>query len=91
MRLRDTVVHFPNATALDVTAAMASAAGLVHYASQARNPAVLYEALSFGLPLLVSVQSMPYLGLQCRNFVKLTDANTRNVRDIHSLELVDRG
>lgn len=52
---------------------MASASGLVHYALYDRNPRVLYEALYFGLPLFVSIQSMPYIALQCQTFVQLTD------------------
>jgi len=54
--------------------AMARASGLVHYATQDRNPRVLYEALYFGLPLFVATQAMPYVGLQCRPFVALSDA-----------------
>ena len=33
---------------------------------------MLYEALMFGLPVMVSIQSMPYIGLQCQPFVTLT-------------------
>ena len=29
----------------------------------------------FGLPVMVSIQSMPYIGLQCQPFVTLTDTN----------------
>jgi hypothetical protein len=40
------------------------------------NPRVLYEALVFGLPVLVSAESMPYVGLQCEAFVTITNANS---------------
>ena len=33
---------------------------------------MLYEALMFGLPVMVSIQSMPYIGLQYQPFVTLT-------------------
>lgn len=52
---------------------MATASGLIHFSSSDRNPRVLYEALYFGLPLFVSIQSMPYIGLQCKPFVQLAD------------------
>ena len=54
---------------------MTTASGLVHYSSGDRNPRVIYEALSFGLPVFVSLQSMPYVGLQCHPFAFLADAN----------------
>jgi len=56
-----------------MVAKLATASGLIHCASSDRNPRVLYEALYFGLPLFVTVQSMPYVGLQCQPFVVLTD------------------
>ena len=55
--------------------AMTRASGLVHYSGGDRNPRVLYEALYFGLPVLVATQAMPYVGLQCKPFVTLTDAD----------------
>ena len=60
--------------------AMTRASGLVHYSGGDRNPRVLYEALYFGLPVFVSVQSMPYIGLQCQPFVTLTDANATSAQ-----------
>lgn len=60
---------------------MATSSGLVHYSAGDRNPRVLYEALYFGLPVFVSIQSMPYIGLQCSSFVKLTDVD----HDDHAL------
>ncbi|KAH8068044.1 hypothetical protein JL721_6991 [Aureococcus anophagefferens] len=60
--------------------AMTRASGLIHYSSGDRNPRVLYEALYFGLPVFVSVQSMPYIGLQCQPFVTLTDANATSAQ-----------
>jgi len=54
---------------------MATASGLVHFANSDRNPRILYEALYFGLPLFVTIQSMPYVGLQCQPFVTLADAD----------------
>ncbi|KAJ8602585.1 hypothetical protein CTAYLR_008770 [Chrysophaeum taylorii] len=54
---------------------LATASGLIHYSSGDRNPRVLYEALYFGLPLFVSIQSMPYVALQCQSFVALTDVD----------------
>mmetsp|Transcript_8482 Transcript_8482/g.11807 ORF Transcript_8482/g.11807 Transcript_8482/m.11807 type:complete len:610 (+) Transcript_8482:46-1875(+) len=54
---------------------MSLASGLIHLANGDRNPRVLYEALYFGLPIFVSIQSMPYIGLQCQRFVQLTDVN----------------
>ena len=36
---------------------------------------MLYEALYFGLPVFVATQAMPYIGLQCKPFVALTDAD----------------
>ena len=55
---------------------MSRASGLIHFSNGDRNPRVLYEALMFGLPVMVSIQSMPYIGLQCQPFVTLD----RNVR-----------
>ena len=37
---------------------------------------MLYEALVFGLPVFVTTQSMPYVGLQCEEFVTVADANS---------------
>ena len=54
---------------------MSRASGLIHFSNGDRNPRVLYEALMFGLPVMVSIQSMPYIGLQCQPFVTLTDTN----------------
>ena len=51
---------------------MSRASGLIHFSNGDRNPRVLYEALMFGLPVMVSIQSMPYIGLQCQPFVTLT-------------------
>ena len=48
---------------------MSRASGLIHFSNGDRNPRVLYEALMFGLPVMVSIQSMPYIGLQCQPFV----------------------
>lgn len=56
-------------------AEMAKASGLIHFATADRNPRVIYEAMYFGLPLFVSIQSMPYIALQCQTFVTLADAN----------------
>ena len=38
---------------------MSRASGLIHFSNGDRNPRVLYEALMFGLPVMVSIQSMP--------------------------------
>ena len=68
-------IHDARVSHEDMMRAMATASGLVHYSNQDRNPRVLYEALYFGLPVLVATQAMPYVGLQCKPFVTLTDAD----------------
>ena len=72
VRLRDVKVNHET-----MMEAMTRASGLIHYSSGDRNPRVIYEALYFGLPVFVSTQSMPYIGLQCQPFATLTDANAR--------------
>ena len=75
-RWRQRIVAFDNRIShVKMMRRMSTASGLIHYASADRNPRVLYEALYFGLPLFVTVQSMPYVGLQCHSFVTLTDAD----------------
>jgi len=69
------VVHNGRISHVLMMKKMASASGLVHYSNSDRNPRVLYEALYFGLPLFVSIQSMPYIGLQCHKFVQLADTD----------------
>ncbi|KAH8074606.1 hypothetical protein JL721_2173 [Aureococcus anophagefferens] len=59
-------IHDARVSHEDMMRAMATASGLVHYSNQDRNPRVLYEALYFGLPVLVATQAMPYVGLQCK-------------------------
>ena len=75
-RLQGKVVAFEDRIShLKLMGKLASASGLVHFANSDRNPRILYEALYFGLPLFVTIQSMPYVGLQCQNFVTLADAD----------------
>ena len=44
---------------------LTAARGLLHLATIDRNPRVIYEALDHGLPVMTSVQSMGYRGLEC--------------------------
>jgi len=67
------VVHEERVSHDELMAVMSRASGMIHYSSSDRNPRVLYEALSYGVPLFLTTQSMPYVGLQCTDFVFLTD------------------
>lgn len=69
------VLHDAKLKHEDMVRVMAKSSGLIHFSNGDRNPRVLYEALMFGLPVFVSVQAMPYIGLQCQPFVTLTDTN----------------
>uniref|UniRef100_A0A7S4K9W4 Uncharacterized protein n=1 Tax=Paramoeba aestuarina TaxID=180227 RepID=A0A7S4K9W4_9EUKA len=44
---------------------MKRARGLIHLPYADKNPAVLYDALQEGLPVMTNVQSMPFQGLEC--------------------------
>ena len=44
---------------------LTAARGLVHLATFDRNPRVLYEALDHGTPVMTSVQTQAYRGLEC--------------------------
>uniref|UniRef100_A0A7S4P132 Uncharacterized protein n=1 Tax=Paramoeba aestuarina TaxID=180227 RepID=A0A7S4P132_9EUKA len=71
---------------------LTSARGLVHLATFDRNPRVIYEALSYDLPVFVSVQSMPYQGFECAppSFIYIVDA-TRNAKDLaEEFQIYDR-